>query len=233
VTKTRWIVFAIACLILLGFLVVNSKRDEVDVSKIDPSVLITEGNAADQVYGNKQAKVVLIEYGDFQCPGCGGAFPGLKTIKETYKDQMAFTFRHFPLTSIHPNALAAASTAAAAAKQGKFWEMHDKLYENQTSWQNLSAEQRGNVFKGYAEQLGLNIDQFNTDLTSKEVSEKIAFDRAIAGKLNVTSTPTLYLGKEKLSEEVVSDLIQKDGKLLRDKIEAAIKEAGGTVPEKN
>src|SRR6478672_343329 len=131
-TRSRWIIFVLICVVTLGGLVLLSKKDTVNVDKEDPTKAVSEtaSSIGDHVYGNKAAKVVLIEYGDFQCPGCGGAFPQLKTIKETYKDQIAFIFRDFPLTTIHPNALAAATAAESAGLQGKFWEMHDMLYEN-------------------------------------------------------------------------------------------------------
>jgi protein-disulfide isomerase len=230
-TRTRWIIFAIACLLLLGVLVANSKKNDIDVSKLDAAKVITEGEAADHVFGNKDAKVVLVEYGDFQCPGCAGAYSQLKTIKETYKDDMAFVFRHFPLTAIHPNALASSTVAAAAGKQGKFWEMHNLLYETQKTWENLSVTQRGDTFKSYAKQLGLNVDTFTQDMSSRAVANKIASDRALGSKTGVNSTPTLFLNGEKLSDEVVTSVVQGDGKLLKDKLDAAIKAAGGTVPK--
>ena len=94
-TRSRWIIFAVLCVAVLGGLVLFSKKDSVDVSNLDPAKAVSETETAigDQVYGNKAAKVVLIEYGDFQCPGCGGAFPQLQTIKELYKDKIAFMFR--------------------------------------------------------------------------------------------------------------------------------------------
>ena len=115
-TRSRWIIFALICIFTIGGLILLSKKDQVNVDNMDASKAMSETTTAigDQVYGDKSSKVVLIEYGDFQCPGCGGAFPQLKTIKETYKDKIAFIFRNFPLTTIHPNALAA-STAAEAA----------------------------------------------------------------------------------------------------------------------
>ena len=232
-TRTRWIIFSIACVLLLGILVTNSKRDSIDVSKVDPAKVIVDGDGADHVYGKKDAKVVLIEYGDFQCPGCGVAYTQLKTIKEQYKDQIAFVFRNFPLTTLHPNALAAATAAGAAGEQGKFWEMHNLLYENQKAWESLSVTQRGDVFIGYAKQLGLNVDTFKNDMSSKAVANKIASDRAIGARVNVDSTPTLFLGNQKLSTTIVNSVVQSDGKLLTDKLDEAIKAAGGTVPTKS
>jgi protein-disulfide isomerase len=214
-------------------LVANSKKDSIDVSKLDGTKVITSGIETDHVFGNKDAKVVLVEYGDFQCPGCGGAYPKLKVLKETYKDEMAFVFRNFPLTTIHPNALTAASVAGAADKQGKFWDMHNLLYENQSAWENLSVSQRGDAFKNYATQIGLNVDTFLTDLSSADVAKKISSDRALGAKMKVDATPTIFLNGDKMPSDVVNDLTQKDGTLLKQKIEAAIKAAGGTLPTAN
>lgn len=233
--RTRWIIFALVCVVTLGGLVLLSKKDSVDVSSLDPSKAVSETEAAigDQIYGNKAAKVVLIEYGDFQCPGCAGAYPQLKTIKETYKDKIAFIFRHFPLTTIHPNALATSTAAEAAGLQGKFWQMHDKLYETQTLWSNVDASKRMDVFKGYARDIALNVEKFEADMSNPSVSAKISRDRAFAQKVNVSSTPTLFIGSEKVSDEIVSDVIQGNGDKLMDKLDAALKAAGEEAPKRS
>lgn len=232
-TKTRWIVFIAVCVAILGGLVIFSKKDDVNVNDIDASKVIaeTETVPGDHVWGNKDAKVVLVEYGDFQCPGCGGAYPNLKAIKETYKGEVAFVFRNLPLTSIHPNALAAATAAEAAGLQGKFWEMHDKLYDNQTLWSDTDASSRTDVFVGYANELGLNVDQFRTDLSNTKVTQKIARDRALANKLKLTGTPSLMIGETKLDEESTSDLIGEKGEKLKTKLNEALKSAGVEPPK--
>ncbi|HXH04840.1 MAG TPA: thioredoxin domain-containing protein [Candidatus Nitrosotenuis sp.] len=230
-TPIRWIIFAAIVVLSLGGLIALSSKDKIKVDSVDTNAILRDGDNADHVYGNPNAKVVLIEYGDFQCPGCAGAHSKLAAIKEAYKGEMAFVFRHFPLTTIHANALAASSAAEAAGMQGKFWEMHDLLYQSQDSWENLRAEDRGAIFESYAAQLGLNIDQFNTDIASEKVSKKIAYDRAIGAKAKVDSTPTLFLNGEKVSDELVTDVVQQNGDKLKAKIEALIKQTGGTVPE--
>ncbi|MEO5499524.1 MAG: thioredoxin domain-containing protein [Candidatus Saccharimonadales bacterium] len=226
--RTRWIIFIVIAVVTLGGLVLLTRQEKVDVANIDPSKAVSETETAigDQIYGNKSSEVVLIEYGDFQCPGCEGAFPQLKTIKEEYKEQIAFIFRNFPITTSHPNALAASTAAEAAGLQGKFWEMHDKLYENQNAWGTVDASKRTAVFTGYAKDLGLDTGKFTTDLKDPRVSAKIRRDQAFGRKLGVDSTPTIYLGSEKLTTEETSDLIQSNGDLLRKKIDAALKKAG-------
>src|SRR5438309_7271320 len=112
--------------------------------------------------------VVLLEYGDFQCPACGAYYPIVKQLETSYSSKITFQFRNFPLSQIHPNAFAAHRAAEAAAKQGKFFEMHDKLYENQQSW--VSASNPLIFFEDYAAQLSLNVEQFRKDSASVAVN---------------------------------------------------------------
>jgi len=232
-SKTRWIIFAVVCVLVLAGLVFLVNRNRVNVSDVDANTIIaaSEGSLGDNVYGNKDAKVILFEYGDFQCPSCGGAYSQIKAVKEQYKDKIAFVFRNLPLTSIHPNALAAASAAEAAGRQGKFWEMHDQLYENQNSWSNASTDQRGSIFEQYAAAIGLDMARYQTDLTSKEVTEKIARDRGLANKLKLSATPSILINGEKMDDETVQDLVQGDGAKLKAKLDTQLKAAGVEPPK--
>lgn len=233
-TRTRWILFMVICVVTLGGLILFTKKDSVNVDKEDPAKAVSQTETAigDHVYGDASSKVILIEYGDFQCPGCGGAYPQLKTIKEQYKDKSAFIFRNFPLTTIHPNALAAATAAEAAGLQGKFWEMHNILYENQDNWSSIDASKRTDVFAGYAKDIGINVDSFKKDLSDPRVSAKISRDRAFGNKLSISGTPTLYVGDQKLNDEATSDLIQSTGDKLRDKLDTALKAANVEPPKR-
>lgn len=201
-----WIIFVAICVVAFAGLVVLSGRDKVDVSKVNTNELQSaaadNGMIGDHVYGNKEAKVVLIMYGDFQCPGCGSVHPFVKALSEKYKDQMAFVFRNFPLTNIHPNARAAAAAAEAAGKIGKYWEMNNALYENQTNWSDASGSDRVSLFANYAAEVGLDKNKFNSVLSkqSASINKKINFDIALGRKLNVTGTPTFYLDGKKLDE---------------------------------
>lgn len=222
-----WIIFVAVCVVLFGGLVVYSGRDRVDVSGIDAdkiqSASDASGGIGDHVYGDKSAKVVLVEYGDFQCPGCKSAYPTLKSVKEKYEGQIAFVYRNFPLTNIHPNARAAAAAAEAAGKLGKYWEMHDVLFENQDSWKSASNSERGNLFASYAERIGLDKTAFTKQLDEQSagINKKINFDIALGRKLNVTGTPSLFLNGEKVNEDqfgseealdkLVLDTLKKEG----------------------
>lgn len=239
--RTRWIIFIALCAIVLGGLVLFSGKDRVDVSRLDPTAIMTKETLAsngvtqadaiaDHIYGNPDAKVVVIEYADFQCPGCHSAFTPLQSVKTSHKNSTAFVFRNFPLTSAHPNALAAATTAEAAGLQGKFWEMHDLLFGNWDEWRSTSGAERTAVFEQYATQLGLNIDQFRSDLTSKSISQKISRDRALAAKVKVSATPTIYINGTKISDSTSDDLLSgKTAGMIYD-LNAAIKATGGTPP---
>jgi len=220
--KVGWIIFGAIVVLILGGLVVYSRISNpgIDVSNVDPGVaqVATDNNGqiADHTYGNEDSKVVLIEYGDFQCPSCGGAHPNIKSILEDYKDDILFIFRNFPITNIHPNAKAAAAAAEAAGLQGKYWEMHDMVFENQNSWKDYSTSERTDAFKAYAEQLGLDVDRFGADLSLASINRKIAFDVALAKKVGVDATPTFILNGEKISQEASSDVVGGSGDKLRE-----------------
>ncbi len=206
-TPLRWGIFAAIFIIILGALILTKQDNNVDVSNINENKAVTkksESEIADHIFGNKDSKVTLIEYGDFQCPGCGGLHPNLKPVVEANKENITFIFRNFPLSSIHPNALAAASAAEAAGLQDKYWEMHDLLFENQNEWSETKLDERTKVFEGYAEGLGLDIKKFREDIESKQVSQKIKRDQALGKKAGAESTPTLILNGKKLTQDQFS-----------------------------
>lgn len=165
----------------------------------------------DRTKGNKDAKITLIEYSDFQCPACGSYYPLLKKLNEEFGNQMQFAYRHFPLKQIHNNAEPAAYAAEAAGKQDKFWEMHDIIFENQSQWSSLRNTQ--SIFEKYADSLKLDIQKFKTDMESKEVKEKISADYDSGISAGVNSTPTLFLNGKQItnpkSYDEFKDLINK------------------------
>ena len=145
----------------------------------------------DWTRGNPSAEVTLIEYADFQCPACAAYHSMVNSVAETYGPNIAVVFRHFPLSQIHRNAFLAAQAAEAAGKQGKFFEMHDKLFEEQTAWGE--ARNARDLFRQYAEQIGLNGDQFATDIDDKAISDKIKMEQKSGYAINVQGTPTFVL----------------------------------------
>lgn len=233
--RTTWIIIAVICVLGLGGLIVFTKKDTANVDTINPATIIQSENSSigDRVYGKADAKVIVFEYADYQCPGCGAAYSTTSNIQSIYKDKVAFVFRNFPLTTIHPNALAAAAVAEAAGQQGKFWEMHDLLFTQRTSWVNLSADKRGEVFDSFAKQLGLDATKFATDQASTAVSEKISRDRSLGAKVGVDSTPSFFIGSDKLDTTTVESVINGDGAAFMDKIDSALRTAGETPPARS
>lgn len=227
-TKGRWIAFAAICVLIFGALIYNTKSSEVKVDSIDPGKVITDNKPLpDHVFGSEAKKVVLIEYGDFQCTGCGSLYPSLKPLKEHYKEQLTFVFREFPLTSKHPNALAGATAAEAAGLQDKFWEMHDMLFENQPEWSSLDSTKRTDQFVLYATQIGLDTSKFKSDLDSKKLSQKIKRDQALGKKIGASATPTLVLNGKTLEQSK-----WQTPTVFENTIRNAIKASGQALPEK-
>jgi len=156
------------------------------------SLLTKKVTSSDQVQGNPSATIELVEYGDYQCPHCGRAYPIMQQIQEAMGDQLKFVFRNFPLTNIHPDAMNAAVAAEAAGIQGKFWEMHDLIFEHQ----NRLLE---NHLLSYAEGLGLNVEQFKNDMLSEPVLSKVEDDFESGMRSGVNGTPSFFINGEKYS----------------------------------
>lgn len=161
-----------------------SNRVEVPL----PTVEIT---STDHVRGAAEAKVTLVEFGDLQCPACAAYEPIIRQVVEQNKDTLQFVFRHFPLTQIHKNALIAAKASEAAALQGKFWEMHDMLYDRQKEW--ADALNGRDIIFGYATALSLDMTKFAQDIEAEAVEKKILAEYAEGLKLGVMGTPTFFL----------------------------------------
>ncbi|HUC96310.1 MAG TPA: thioredoxin domain-containing protein [Candidatus Saccharimonadales bacterium] len=228
--KIKWIIFAVFTIGILAVLIMTSGSSRIDVSNVDLSAIQTansqDGNIADHVFGKVDSKVILIEYGDYQCSACGNINPSITAITEQYKNQLLFIFRNFPLTTIHPNTKAAAAAVEAAGLQGKYWEMHAKVYAGQTSWENLGGTERTDFFANYASELGLDTAKFKTDMASMSVSDKIDYDAALGKKTGLDSTPTFYLNGVKLDPTDWSNSTK-----LKDKINAELTKAGIALPK--
>lgn len=148
----------------------------------------------DNIKGNRDSKVILIEYSDFECPACRTYYPVLREIYTEFGDRIAFVYRHFPLTSIHANADFAARAAEAAGKQDKFWEMHDLLFQKQAEWSKVADIVP--VFRNYAALVGLDVEQFERDFNSREVKDFVSSQKAHATSLGLPGTPTFVLNGE-------------------------------------
>lgn len=157
----------------------------------------SKATLTNHVEGKGTTGVKLVEYGDYQCPACGQYFPAVKQVVDKYGDRITFQFRNFPLFQLHPNAIAAARAAEAAGKQGKYWEMHDLLYENQQAWTPVTDVMP--AFVQYAEKIGLNTTKFNQDYKSAAVNNLIQADLKEGNRLGIDSTPTFFLDGKKIS----------------------------------
>ncbi len=217
--KKTWIIFAVVVVGFLAALVYFSGGDKIDVANIDENSVLEaseqSGNIADRTYGKADSKVILLEYGDFQCPGCGSAHPNIKQVTEKYKDELAFVFRNFPLSSIHPNARAAAAATEAAGLQGRYWEFHNRIFESQDSWNTLGGAERINYFTDLATQIGVSdINKFKQDIDGDVVKQKVNFDLALGKKVGVTGTPSFYLNGTVIEQETWSDVAKLDAAIV-------------------
>ena len=140
----------------------------------------------DHIQGPTEAAVTLVEYGDYECPYCGAAYPIIKEVQARMGERLRFVFRNFPITTSHPHAEQAAEAAEAAAAQGKFWQMHDLLYENQ---RRLSDRD----LLAYAGQLGLDLERFGNELTEHAHAARVREDFMSGVRSGVNGTPTFYI----------------------------------------
>ncbi|HTL10035.1 MAG TPA: DsbA family protein [Chitinophagaceae bacterium] len=147
-------------------------------------------SSKDHMEGNTQAPIELVEYGDYQCPHCGRAYPIIKNIQAALGDQLKFVFRNFPLAEIHPNATRAAIATEAAAAQGKFWPMHDYLFEHQ---QRLDDES----LLRYASHLRLDAAKFRDDMENDALAQKVEDDFESGVRSGVNGTPSFFVNGQK------------------------------------
>jgi len=155
-------------------------------------------SAADNVRGNTNASVSMIEYGDFECPACGAYEPLVEDITKKYGDRVAFAFRNYPLPQ-HQDAVVAAQAAEAAGLQGKYWEMHDLLYKNQDTWTKVGpSDVVAKYFDGYAKSIGLDVKKFDTDINSQGVKDKVQKDKALGDAAKVDHTPTFFINAQQI-----------------------------------
>lgn len=154
---------------------------------------------ADGDKGEKATPITLIEYSDFQCPACAYSARMVKRLKEELGNSFQVVYRHFPLKSIHPNAEFAARSAEAADRQGKFWEMHHLLFEKQSEWAEKEKEEAEKIFAQYATELHLNVEQFQRDVHSQEVTDKVSNDYQSGLSLGVNATPTFFLNSHEIT----------------------------------
>jgi len=182
----------VAAMVKLASVTNSGTPTAVQTVNILPTV-----SSADWIRGNTHASTTLIVYGDFQCPACAVFHPVVLSVEKELGDKLRVIFRHFPLQQ-HANAIPAALAAEAAGNQGKFWEMHDMIYEHQRDWSEKSKTDAIAIFAGYAQKLKLNIDTFSKDINDSKIIDKIeaSFDQGVG--FGVDSTPSFFLNNTKL-----------------------------------
>lgn len=177
---------------------------------------------SNNVFGKADSPVTLTEFVDFQCEACYAYYPHVKQVMEQYKDKVRFEIRYFPITAGHQFAFLAARNAEAAARQGKFWEMHDKIFEGQKNWEQMRDPQP--VFDQYAESIGLDMAKFKVDRESSDVASVINKDLKDVQALGGTGTPTFALNGKKIESPKPSP--EEIGKVLDEALGKAGLEPG-------
>ena len=179
----------------------NPQPRQTAQEQFGPQIIRNISLDDDPMKGNPDASITIIEFSDFQCPFCAKFHENtLPQLDQNYisTGKVNFVYRDFPIQSIHPNAIPAALASECADDQGKFWEMHDVIFENQRVWQDLQVTQSTDIFRGYANEIGLNIDDFDSCMTSGKHIEEIGNDLEDGRLYGVTGTPGFFVGNEKI-----------------------------------
>lgn len=183
----KWITIGIVAILFIGFFafIINSSKEAK--KQATAAKLTSKG----WVRGNKNAKVTLVEFSDFQCPACGFREPMVQQAMKDFDGKIKLLYKHFPLTTVHRNAYPAAKAAEAAGRQEKFWEMHDLLFARQKTWEATTDPKK--EFTGYAKELKLDTEKFQKDYEDDAIDKKINSEQDEGIKIGVNATPTFYL----------------------------------------
>lgn len=233
-SKQFWIILVVIVAVFVGIVGFTGKGNK------------TSSNPTDHTIGSGSTGVTLVEYGDYQCPYCGQYYPTVKAVVDKYKSQITYQFRNFPLTSIHQNAFAAARAAEAAGLMGKYWEMHDLLYQENLAYYNsnektptwIGVSNPESVFVNYASSLGLDTTKFKQLYASEQVNNLIIADENAGNKLGVNATPTFYIDGKQVQisnsqadfETAINNAIaKKQGKATRESNTGSTQQSQGSV----
>jgi protein-disulfide isomerase len=192
----------------------NSSTNVVNSSLLVPANAIQTSGIVNGTYlpASASATLTLVEFGDYECPACGIYSPLVKELLTNFAGNVNYVFRNFPLTQ-HKNANISSYAVEAAGLQGKYWEMHEKMYATQADWSNLSDPT--SIFIGFAKDMGLDVNRFTNDLGSSIVKNKVQNDLNDGNTIGITQTPTFYLNGKKLVLNGTADQ-------LKSLVEAAI-----------
>lgn len=196
----KWVTLGVVATIivgLFGFIIYSTQQKKAEQDRL-ANTPVTISDSGWVKGATESAAVTLVEYADFQCPACQMNAPLVTQLLTEYPEDVKFVFKHFPLSSIHKNALIAGVAAEAAGKQNMFWEMHDLLFENQSDWANLGASEVKEKFVEYAQQIGLNTDTFRKDLEDKSLAQIVNEQQSEGINLGVMGTPTFFMNGKRI-----------------------------------
>lgn len=191
--------------ILIGVTFLLSKPIPNSSVKIDQQKLVF---GAAHVLGGEEAEVTIVEFSDFQCPACKTAEASMERVLEKYQGKVKFIYRHFPLTSIHKNAMAAAIAAEAAGEQGKFWEYAKVLFEKQDTWDKLGSP--ADLFVNLAKEAGVaDLEKFKNEISKQAKRDLILTDMNLGNQLGIDATPTFFVNGNKVSTNGLTLAVEK------------------------
>ena len=226
------IAIIVALLVGLGGLAVWTSLNsdsKLNLSSYDTTKPIAaddnNGQIGDHYRGAEDAKVILVEYADLQCPGCATIMPKISKLYKEYGDRVGFIFRSYPISG-HQNARSASAAAEAAARQGFYWEMVESMYDNRADWISIfDTEKRTNVYVDIFKKIAgdkADVEKFKTDLNDSNIQKKIDFDKSLGAKRDeVDATPTIIVNGEKVDfgtedtskaiEDKINEFLKKEG----------------------
>ena len=198
------VVGVITVAIFFGIIFFAGGSNQKTINSTDVDIKTLLGENTHSTIDTEKAKVVLVEFSDFQCPACKSALGEVSRIKEDFKNTVAIVYKNYPLTSIHNYAYKAALASEAAAKQGKFWEYHDILFREQ---REVSNPLKDEDFHSFAQELKLNEEQFKKDYQSTDIKKLVDADIKLGDTLGLKGTPTFYLnGKQYNGNDLYGDI---------------------------
>lgn len=206
------ITIGLTVLISIIGIIALAATDKPKISDEEKQALLETDNS--KIAGLSDSQITITEFSDFECPACAYYYSELEKTKGVYGDRVEFSFKHFPLTSIHPLAFKAAEASEAAAARGLFWEYHSILFERQAEWTSLNRETAIRKFTEYALEIGItDTEDFKKEIKDGVYTDIVASEKNDAEKLNLTGTPTIFLNGEKVpnpTQENLSILIEKE-----------------------
>lgn len=198
----------LSVLALVGFVVVSNTNDEAEQEELAATAQVVRENSH-RLSTPEEEKAVLVEFLDFECEACGAFYPLVEDLRAEYGDQVSFVSRYFPLPG-HPNSMTAAVAVEAAAQQGEFEAMYQRMFETQTEWSH-NQESQADTFRSYAEDLGLDMEAYDQAVADPATEERVLLDKNDGEGLGVQGTPTFFLDGELIqpaTEEEFRQLIE-------------------------